>query len=288
MSRIVYVNGRFKPYATALIHVEDRGFQLADSIYEVCEVLGGRLVDEERHLSRLARSLGEIKLSLRHSKRTLGRILRETIRRNRVSDGLVYLQISRGTAPRDFIFPNPDVAPTIVCIARNISAEKSAERAMRGIHVKTMVDERWKRVDIKTTLLLPSVLARQAASDEGAYEAWLVDGEGFVTEGAASNAWIVDADRTLITRSSDDHAILAGVTRSVLLELAEREHVKIVERPFTVIEAKEAQEAFITGASTLVMPVTKIDETPIGNGEPGDFTLKLRALFHSQAIISTR
>ena len=263
-------------------------FKLADSVYEVCEVLNGHLVDEERHLARLARSLDQIQIELGHSRKSLGRIMRETIRRNHVLDGLVYLQISRGVAQRDFVFPQPGTRPTIVCMARMVLREKGDALAAKGIHVKTVADQRWKRVDIKTTLLLPSVLARQAAYQEGAYEAWLIDDMGFVTEGAASNAWIVDADATLITRPCDDHAVLRGVTRTVLLELATREGLKFVERAFSVAEAKTAREAFITGASTLVMPVVKIDNAVIADGVPGKFSLKLRKLFHTQAKIAAR
>ena len=288
MSRIVYVNGRFRPYMQAEIHVEDRGFQLSDSVYEVCEVLNGHLVDEARHLARLDRSLGELDIKLSLTSKSLGLIMREIIRRNLIRNGLVYLQISRGAAPRDFIFPNRDVKPTVVCIGRSISRTKNDAIAARGINIITVADERWKRVDIKTTILLPAVLARQKARMEGAYEAWLVDEAGMVTEGAASNAWIVDEDGALITRPCDDHAILRGVTRTVLIELAEREGIKLVERAFSVAEAKSAREAFVTGASTLVMPVVKIDDAKIGEGVPGAFTLKLRALFHTQSEIAAR
>jgi len=284
MSRIVYVNGRYTPYVRAQIHVEDRGFQLGDSVYEVCEVRDARLVEEARHIERLMRSLGEIGIAIDHTANSLGAIMREIIRRNRVKDGLVYLQISRGVARRDFLFPSPAVRPTIVCIARIISRQKGNLAAEKGIHVKTVPDQRWKRVDIKTTLLLPSVLARQAAKEEGAYEAWLVDDAGFITEGAASNAWIVDEEATLITRPANDHAILRGITRTVLLELAAREKLNVVERAFSVEEAKRAREAFITGASSLVLPVIKIDDAIIGDGIPGPFSLKLRALFHTQAV----
>jgi len=286
MSRIVYVNGRYEAHARANVHVEDRGFQLADSIYEVCEVLDGRLVDETRHLGRMARSLNEIKINISHSEKSLGHIMREIIRRNRVSNGLVYLQISRGVAPRDFVFPDPEVRPTIVCSAHSISRSKNDALARRGIRVITMSDQRWKRVDIKTTQLLPAVLARQAAREADAYEAWLVDGDGMITEGAASNAWIIDGDATLITRPCDDDAILRGVTRSVLIELALRENIKLNERAFSVEEAKAAAEAFVTGASTLVMPVVQIDGAIIGDGTPGEFSLKLRRLFHTVSEIS--
>lgn len=286
MSRIIYVNGRYVPYAEAKIHVEDRGFQFADAVYEVCQILDGCLVDEPRHLKRLTRSLNEISIPLPLSLKALGRIMRETIRRNHVKNGLVYVQISRGRAPRDFVFPTANTPATIICIARSVAKAKGDRAAMRGIKVKTFPDIRWKRPDIKTVLLLPSVLARQSAKESGASEAWLVDEMGYVTEGAASNAWIVDANTTLITRPCDDHAILRGITRTVVLELCQREGIEFIERAFTVEEAKSAREAFVTGASTVVMPVIEIDKTPIGDGKPGDFTLKLRRLFHTQAEIA--
>ncbi len=286
MSRIIYVNGRYLPYNQAQIHVEDRGFQFADAVYEVCQVLAGRLVDETLHLQRLTRSLNELAIPLPMSLKAIGRIMRETVRRNRIGNGLVYLQISRGAAPRDFVFPPQSTPATMICIARNVSMAKAEQTASRGIAVKTMPDMRWKRPDIKTVLLLPSVLARQAAKEAGAAEAWLVDDRGYVTEGAASNAWIIDGDATLITRPCEDNAILRGVTRTVVLQLAESQGFDFVERAFTVAEAQSAREAFTTGASNLVMPVVRIDDEPVGDGKPGSFTLKLRHLFHTQAEIS--
>ncbi len=285
MSRIVYVNGRYLPYAQAGVHVEDRGNQLADAVYEVCEIKGGRIVDERRHMARLERSLGEIQMRLPMTLAALGRVIRETIRRNRVRDGYFYLQISRGQARRDFVFPEPETEPSVICVVRHASPAKAEATAAKGIAVKTMPDERWRRVDIKTVMLLPSVLAREAAKREGAAEAWLVDGDGYVTEGATSNAWIVDDKGTLITRPAD-FGILRGVTRSVVIDLAAREGLTLVERGFSVAEAKAAREAFITSATGMVMPVVRIDQTTIGDGRPGRFTMMLRELFHSQAELA--
>jgi D-alanine transaminase len=285
MTRVIYVNGRYRPYRDAAVHAEDRGFQFADAVYEVCEVKGGRLVDETRHMQRLRRSLGELGIPRPMTDRAWSRVLRETIRRNRVRDGLVYLQVSRGAGPRDFLFPSEDVLPTVVCLARGASPGKLAAAAEAGIAVKTMPDTRWARCDIKTVMLLPAALAKEAARSEGAKEAWLVDRDGYVTEGASSNAWIVDRDGRLVTRHVD-HAILRGVTRTTLMDVLAREAVEVVERPFTVEEAKGAREAFITSATNIVMPVVSIDGQTIGNGAPGLLTQRLRSEFHASAELA--
>ena len=285
MTRIVYVNGQYLPYAQARVHAEDRGFQFGDAVYEVCEVRSGRLVDETRHMARLARSLGELGIGEPMSARAWGRVLRETVRRNRVGDGFVYLQVSRGARPRDFLFPPDRVPPTVVCLARNSSAARWEAAAETGIGIKTMPDIRWGRCDIKTVMLLPASLAKEAARKEGAAEAWFVDAQGYVTEGGSSNAWIVDRDGRLVTRQVDN-AILRGVTRTTLIDLLKRENIELVERPFTVEEAKAAREAFITSATNIVMPVVKIDGKPVGNGAPGLLSLRLRSEFHSAAEIA--
>jgi D-alanine transaminase len=285
MTRIIYVNGRYLPYAQAHVHAEDRGFQFADAIYEVCEVRAGRLVDATRHLNRLARSLDELKIPAPMTPAACAQVLRETIRRNRVNNGMVYLQVSRGAGRRDFYFPPSPVTPTVVCLARSISAARTEAAAAIGIGVKTMPDIRWGRCDIKTVMLLPAALAKEAARTEDAKEAWLVDAAGYVTEGASSNAWIVDRDGRLVTRQIDS-AILRGVTRSTLLDLLAQQGLEVVERPFTVAEAKAAREAFVTSATNIVMPVVRIDGQAIGNGFPGLLTMKLRADFHSAAEIA--
>ena len=285
MSRIVYVNGQYMRYPEAQISAEDRGFQFGDAVYEVCEVRDGRLIDETRHMERLQRSLSELGISQPMSLGAWARVLRETIRRNRVTDGSLYLQVSRGAHPRDFFFPPEGTPPTVVCVARHASIARSNARAEKGIAIKTMPDIRWTRCDIKTVMLLPSSLAKQAARSEGADDAWFVDGEGLVTEGASANAWIVDKEGRLVTRQIDN-AILRGVTRTTLLNLLRREGIELIERPFTVAEAKAAREAFITSATSLVMPVVTIDGSPVGNGAPGLLSLKLRAAFHSVAEVA--
>ncbi len=284
MTRIVYVNGRYWPYAAAHVHAEDRGFQFADAVYEVCEVRGGRLIDETRHMQRLARSLAALGMVQPLSSGAFSRVLREVVRRNRVSDGLVYLQVSRGAHPRNFTFPGAHVGPTVVCLARASSPGRE-DAAATGIAVKTASDIRWARRDIKTVMLLPSVLAKEAARAADAQEAWFVDADGFITEGASSNAWIVDHEGRLVTRQVDQ-AILSGITRATLIDLLKRENIELVERRFSVAEAKAAREAFLTSATNIVMPVVAIDGVPIGNGGPGLLTLRLRAEFHGMAEIA--
>jgi D-alanine transaminase len=216
------------------------------------------------------------------SRPALTRVLREAVRRNRVRNGTLYLQVSRGARPREFLFPGTDVAPTLVCIARNASCDANDARARTGIAVKTLPDTRWARCDIKTVMLLPASLAKEAARAEGAREAWFVDAEGYVTEGASSNAWIVDRDGRLITRPIDQ-AILRGVTRTTLVDVVRRLGLELVERAFTVAEAKAAREAFISAATNIAMPVVSIDGSPIGDGRPGPVARRLRAAFHDQA-----
>lgn len=286
MARVVYVNGVYTPYADAAVHVEDRGFQFADGVYEVCEVRDGRLVDERRHMLRLRRSLLELRIAEPMDLRSLGVILRETVRRNRVKNGIVYLQVTRGVARRDFAFPVPDAAPTVVCLARSLSRSKGGKRAASGISVITVPDIRWARVDIKTTGLLAQSLARQQAKDAGADEAWMVDRDGFVTEGASCNAWIVTEAGNLVTRPAD-FGILRGITREVVMEIARRNGLRFEERLFTAGEAKTAREAFQTSASGLVMPVVRIDGQQVGNGKPGEIALGLRQAYHTVAEISS-
>ena len=285
MSRFVYVNGQYLAYADAGIHAEDRGFQFGDAVYEVCEVKAGRLVDETRHMDRLARSLKELRIAEPMAKGAWTRVLRETIRRNRLHDGSLYLQVSRGTHHRDFFFPPAGTPPTVVVIARHASRAKAEAMAGKGIGIKSVPDNRWQRCDIKTVMLLPSSLAKEAARAVGANDAWFVDDKGYVTEGASANAWIVDGEGRLVTRHIDNE-ILRGVTRTTLIDLLRREGIELVERAFTIAEAKASREAFITSATSLVMPVGTIDGASIGNGVPGMLSLKLRAAFHSAAEIA--
>jgi D-alanine transaminase len=286
MTRVVYVNGAYEAYADAAVHVEDRGYQFADGVYEVCEVRNGCLVDERRHMLRLRRSLAELHMDEPMDLRPLGVVLRETVRRNRVKNGVVYLQISRGVSRRDFAFPGADVAPSVVCFARSMSAAKSEKKAETGVSVITIPDIRWRRVDIKTTGLLAQSLARQQAKDAKADEAWMVDPQGFVTEGASCNAWIVTNGGNLVTRPAES-GILRGITREVAMETARRNNLHFEERAFTVSEAKAAREAFQTSASAIVMPVVKIDGHVVGSGRPGDVAIGLRKAYHSVAEISS-
>lgn len=285
MSRIAYVNGQYLPHRQASVHIEDRGYQFADGVYEVCEIVNGHLVDEKRHMKRLARSLDELQIAHPMSDLALGVILREVVARNKVQNGSVYLQVTRGVAPRNHFFPAANTAPGVVVTARNASVEKSAALAEQGVSVISVPDNRWARVDIKSVSLLPNVLAKQAAREQGAYEAWFLDEAGYVTEGSSTNAWIVTKDGTIVTRPANE-GILRGITRTIVLELAEREGMTLEERPFTIKEAQEAREAFITAATTLVMPVVNVDDITVANGTPGHIATTLRSLFHTQAEIA--
>jgi D-alanine transaminase len=284
MSRIAYVNGRYLPHTQAKVAIEDRGFQFADGVYEVCEVRGGRLVDERRHGARLDRSLNELRIARPMSAAALSIVLRETVRRNRVRDGIVYLQITRGVARRDFAFPQTDTRPSLVVTARSNDLARLEQLAAQGIAVITVPDIRWQRVDIKSIALLPNVLAKQAAREQGAREAWLVDRQGRVTEGASSNAWIVSRDGTLITHPLG-RDILPGITRSVVIDVIKWQRLAFEERAFTVEEAYAAREAFVTSASQIVLPVVSIDGRPVGNGAPGLIASALRRDYYRQAEI---
>lgn len=285
MSRIAYVNGRYVARSKASVNVEDRGYQFSDGVYEVCEVRGGRLVDERRHMQRLVRSLGELRVRLPMSLKALGVILRETVRRNRVSDGIAYVQVTRGVARRDHAFPAQAIRPSVVVTASRLDPVKAEAMAAEGIAVVTVPDNRWERVDIKSVALLPNVLAKQAAREQGAREAWFVDRDGYVTEGSSSNAWIVTREGKVVTRQAD-RAILKGITRMVLLEMMAPQGLELEERPFTVEEAYQAREAFLTSASQSVMPVVRIDGRPVGNGAPGLVASALRRDFHRHAELS--
>lgn len=282
MSRFAYVNGQYQRHAEAAVHVEDRGYQFADGVYEVCEVRDGRLIDEARHMARLERSLTELQIAMPMSLPSLGAVLRAVVRRNRVRDGLVYLQITRGVAPRNHLFPAAGTPPSIVVTAKPASRPVADQRAEAGVAVISVPDNRWERVDIKSVSLLPNVLAKQAAKEAGAYEAWFVDSDGNVTEGSSTNAWIVTADGTLVTRPAES-GILRGITRTVVFDLANAAGIPIEERAFSLEEARAAREAFITAATTIVMPVVQIDGRPIGNGAPGSVATALRARFHEFA-----
>jgi D-alanine transaminase len=282
MSRVAYVNGRYLPRHAAMVHVEDRGYQFSDGVYEVCEVRSGHMVDERRHMARLQRSLDGLRMPMPMTPAALGLVMRETIRRNRVRDGIVYLQVTRGVARRDHAFPPPGTQPSVVVTARNLDMARNERAAAAGVAVITVPDNRWERVDIKSISLLPNVLAKQAAREQGAGEAWFVDRDGKVTEGSSSNAWIVTMGGKVVTRAADK-GILRGITRTVLIGAIEAQGLTLEERPFTVEEAYRAREAFLTAASQVVLPVVRIDGRPVGNGAPGSVATALRKDFHRHA-----
>ena len=280
MSRIAYVAGQYLPHRQAAVHIEDRGFQFADGVYEVIAVVDGHLVDEERHLARLDRSLAELRIPPPMGEAALKTVIREVVRRNGVDTGIVYLQVTRGAAPREHAFPKA-AKPTLVVTSRR-TRPPDPRLGQVGIAVITIPDIRWQRCDIKSVALVANVLGKQQAREAGAYEAWQVDRDGRITEGTSTNAWIVTADNTVVTRAPD-HAILDGVTRLAVIDIIRREGCRLVERPFTVAEAKAAREAFLTSTTADLLPVVRIDDAPIGNGRPGLLTERLRAAYLAHA-----
>ena len=279
MSRIVYVNGSYLPEEEAKVSIFDRAFLFGDGVYEVTAVLDGRLVDFGPHLGRLDRSLKEIALALPVSHDALRALHEELVRRNEVKEGVVYLEISRGVAERDFAYPD-GARPTVVAFtqSRPMIAHPQAET---GVKVVTIPDLRWRRRDIKSTSMLAQVMAKQEAKLKGAYEAWLVE-NGLVTEGSSSSAFIFDAQGVIRTQPLGHH-ILPGVTRRAVLRLAALEGVSLEERPFSVAEALSAREAFMTAASAFVLPVVEIDGVGIGDGRPGPIARKFRSLYIEEA-----
>ena len=275
MDQIAYVNGSFVPLADAKVSVLDRGFLFADGIYEVSAVLDGRLVDNDAHLARLQRSVGEIALPLPETLARIEEIQHELIARNSLVEGLVYIQVTRGAAPRDFVFPK-GVKPTLVMFAtaKNIVETPSAKT---GIAVKSVPDIRWERRDIKSVALLAQVLAKQAAAEAGCQEAWMIE-DGKVTEGGSSSAFILTQDDVLVTRPNSS-AILPGCTRKAVIALAEERQLRVEERSFSVDEALAAKEAFITSASNFVQGVVTIDGHSVANGKPGPMTMRLREIY---------
>ena len=280
MSRIVYVNGEYLAEEDAKISVFDRGFLFADAVYEVSAVLKGKLVDNDAHLKRLARSLGELKMTPPATGEEIEAIQMELIRRNSIDEGVIYLQATRGAADRDFAFPK-NATPSLVMFTQKKSLSQNPAADV-GISVITVPDIRWKRRDIKTVGLLPASMAKQAALDAGANDAWFVE-DGFVNEGSSNNAFIVTHDGKIVTRHLGTE-ILHGITRKSVMELAKRENLEIEERPFTPEEAAEAREAFSTSASAFVMPVVKIDGHVLGNGVPGPVSEKMRKLYVEMAM----
>lgn len=283
--RIAYVNGRYVPHAHAMVHIEDRGLQFADAIYEVFGVIDGLVRDEEEHLDRLERSVSEIGMAMPMSRAPMKLVMRELVRQNKISNGLIYMQVTRGTARRDHPVPNNPPRPTLIFTARPIALGSNEKLRAKGIRVATKPDERWARRDIKSTALLPNILAKTAARREGAYEAWLVDRDGLVTEGSSTSAWIVDREGRIITRNLTND-ILPGVTRRIMLEAASTAQIPVIERPFTPEEAKSAAEAFISAATIGAVPVLEIDGQKIGEGVPGPVTRRIQELY--QILSDTR
>lgn len=274
MSRIAYVNGAYVAHSQACVHVEDRGYQFSDGVYEVWAVGNGKLLDSEGHFTRLQRSLRELAMPIPTTIAALQVILREIVRQNRIRNGIVYLQITRGVAPRDHAW-SPNLRPSLVITAKPLNSRKGDALAKTGVKVITTPDQRWARRDIKSVSLLPNVLAKQLAREHGAYEAWLVDADGYVTEGSSSNAWIITNDDVLVTRNVN-HDILAGITRAHALDIVNQNHLRVEERAFSVEEARNAKEAFITAASAFVLPVIAVDDHVIGGGRPGQLATRLR------------
>ncbi len=280
MPRIAYVNGQYVPQSQAVVHIEDRGYQFADGIYEVCVVVDGRYWDMEGHLVRMTRSLNELRMRAPMEMAALKVVMGEVVRRNRLKNALVYMQVTRGVAPRNHAFPAANTPPALVITARRFDFNQSDAKAAKGISVITHPDIRWGRVDIKTVGLLPNALAKEAATQAGAAEALLVR-DGYVTECSASNAWIVDKTGALVTHPKSN-AILGGITRQTAIACAEELQIKVIERPFTLEEAKAAPEAFLTSATSFVMPIIAIDGAQVGSGEPGPVAKRLREAYKAR------
>jgi len=280
--RIAYVNGQYVRHSEAAVHIEDRGFQFADGVYEVCEVRDGLIVDLTRHLNRLDRSLSELRMVQPMSRAALTLVIREVLRRNRVRNGIFYMQVTRGAAKRDHFFPPEGTAPTITITAKSTDPSLLAKKYAIGIKVITLLENRWDRVDIKTVGLLPNVLAKQQARDAGAHDAIFVTRDGMVLEGASANAWIVTPDGELVTRPAE-HGILKGITRTTAIDVAAKLGLVFIEREFSVNEMLSAREAFMTSATGICVPVVEVDGKPVANGHPGTVSSDIRDAFFAIA-----
>jgi D-alanine transaminase len=285
MARIAYVNGSYLPLADAAVSIEDRGYQFADGVYEVCAVLNGWLVDWPQHLTRLARSLGELSIPVPMTDAALSLVVGNLLRVNRATDALLYVQVTRGVSRRDHPFPD-QVRPALVMTVRPHDFRRLVTRQGSGISIVTAKDQRWARRDIKSVGLLPNVLAKQAARSSGAFEAWLVGPDGIINEGTSSNAWIVSQEGVLVTPPKGPD-ILAGVVRDTLLRLAREHQMPVEERTFTVAEAKGAAEAWMTSTGTICLGITSIDGQLIGNGTPGPITRRVYNLLWDEIARQT-
>lgn len=281
MPRYAYVNGAYHLHRDAGVHIEDRGYQFADGVYEVIALINGKLADETGHLDRLERSLSELSIDMPVPRKTLSLLMRELVQKNRLRSANIYIQITRGVAKRDFKFPGQDIRPSLVMTTWPFRFDGNAavEKGGKAISVP---DIRWKRPDIKSVALLPQVLAKQTAAEKGAYEAWMVDDKGFVTEGSSSNAWIVTKNGKIVTRDAT-RSILRGVTRTAITKICQDLQMSVEERPFTLKEAYEAEEAFNSSAVALVVPIIEIDGHKIGTGEPGPVAKRLYEEYRAYA-----
>ena len=280
MGRTVYVNGAYLDEAEASVSIFDRGFLFADGVYEVTSVLDGKLVDFPAHIERLERSLGELGMGLPMTGDELTEVHRQLVARNDLNEGLVYLQVTRGSADRDFAYPSEDTPQTVVLFTQARALEDT-ELARRGAKVLSVPDIRWARRDIKTVQLLAPSMCKMAAKAEGKDDAWMVE-DGYVTEGTSNNAYIVTKAGVIVTRNLSN-SILHGITRAAVLDLAREAQMKVEERPFTIEEAQEAAEAFITAATTYVTPVVEIDGVELGDGKPGPLAARLRELYIAES-----
>jgi D-alanine transaminase len=278
MSRIAYVNGQYLPHTDAAVHVEDRGFQFADGVYEVCEVKQGLIVDLTRHLDRLDRSLSELRMASPMDRRAMTIVIREVLRRNRVRNGIFYLQVTRGAARRDHFFPAAGTLPTLVITAKSVDPSIARKKYETGIKVITVAENRWDRVDIKSVGLLPNVLAKQQAREAGVQDAIYIDRNGIVMEGASSNVWIVTPEGKLVTRPAE-HGILRGITRTTLLDVAASLKLSVEEREFKTEDMLAAREVFFTSATGTCLPIIEVDGRTIANGHPGTVASSIRDAF---------
>jgi len=277
MSHVAYVNGRYVRHAEAAVHIEDRGYQFADAVYEVIAVWNEKPVDYGAHIVRLQRSLREIGISAFPNPAVLTVIIKEVIRRNRLRCGSIYLQVSRGVAPRNHVFPSEKTSPSLVVTAR-YGIGPNDDQIKHGVRVSTEPDLRWGRRDIKSVGLLPNVLAKQRAVEGGAYEALLIDGDGTLTEATAANLWVLDQDKILRTRPLGPE-ILAGVTRETVLSITQSIGLTVIERPFSLEEVLAAQEVFLSGTTVFVLSIIQVNDAIIANGLPGSCATQLRALY---------
>ncbi len=278
MSRISYVNGRYLPHKMSMVHIEDRGYQFGDGVYEVVLVLNKKLIDFDGHYKRLKRSLEQISLEYHFSQTLIKQIINRLIRFNLISNGLIYLQVTRGVAERAHQFPD-DASATLVVTAKPISISPVIE----GKKAITTTDQRWDRRDIKTIQLLPNCIAKQEAVENDAFEAIMVMNDGTITEGASSNLWMVNKENHLITRKASN-IILNGITKVTIAEIAEIQKIQVIERAFTVNEAKGAKELFITSATAIVTPITQLDEHMIADGNVGPVSSALRNMYLKKAL----